>query len=718
MYRSHRAPRSMNAHRRVRSRLPRPLALVVALLACGDSTGPAPRELTLLAGAGDGQFASPGQLAADSLAVIVTDATSGRAAANVTVRWRVVAGSGATVAPVSSTTSAQGVARTSLRMGAEPGEVRVEADADGRTGTVATFRVTAVATPVIDDITPEPVAAGGVVTITGSNFSPHAEDNAVLFGGRRGRVTEAGATRLVVEAPACLPGRDHEVRVRLGAVTSNAIALSVTGGTPTPLRLNRGEARILSDPAELSCLTLPGDPGARHLIVALNTARAQGLPAFYDLIGLDGSSAVATLPRAAARTDAALEWEAALRLREQALLQGGHDALLQSHTGDVALQTSVGDRRQFNVLNPQNRTDRVTAEVRAVSQRAIIYVDVQTPADGFNQADIDRFAQMFDDPIWPTDVAVFGNPTDVDGNGRIIILFTPAVNRLTKANESSFIAGFFYGCDLLESSRCSDTNRAEIFYSMVPDPRGEFGGQRTRDTVLRTVPGVLAHEFQHMINFGRKGRLDLLWLSEGLAHAAEEIVGRVFEQRGDPIADDFRRPNHLRARAYVGSTAITSLVSEESPGSLELRGGGWLLVRYLMEHYGEGILSQLTGSTALGAANIEQQTGIDWNTLFAEFAVALWATGAPELGSTPLAARLTFGSYDLRASVATPLYPLRPLSLPYRAAFVTGYLNPASQDYFDIAAPAAGGPDYTLSYAGRWGGTFAGTPRLAVLRVN
>jgi hypothetical protein len=196
--------------------------------------------------------------------------------------------------------------------------------------------------------------------------------------------------------------------------------------------------------------------------------------------------------------------------------------------------------------------------------------------------------------------AVFGAPSDIDANGRIIVVLTPAVNALTPRTDDSFIAGYFYGCDLVEAARCAETNRGEIFYSMVPDPNAQFSARRTKDTVLRTVPGVLAHEFQHMINFaGKSQRLDVLWLSEALAHMAEELVGKVFLARGDAVtATDFRSANFVRARQYLDAPEFISLISEDSPGTLEMRGGAWLLLQYAMGLYGgDALLGRLTKST-------------------------------------------------------------------------------------------------------------------------
>src|SRR5690606_26031962 len=97
----------------------------------------------------------------------------------------------------------------------------------------------------------------------------------------------------------------------------------------------------------------------------------------------------------------------------------------------------VGSRRSFNTLDADNRTVKITAEVRAVTARAILYQDLAA-ADVFTTLDYQRFGQIFDDPIYSTNTAVFGQASDVDGNDRVIIVFTPRVNALATRG-----AGFY-----------------------------------------------------------------------------------------------------------------------------------------------------------------------------------------------------------------------------------------------------------------------------------
>jgi hypothetical protein len=293
-------------------------------------------------------------------------------------------------------------------------------------------------------------------------------------------------------------------------------------------------------------------------------------------------------------------------------------------------------------------------------------------------------------------VSVFGQPSDIDGNDRILILFTPRVNALTPRGAGSFVAGYFYGCDLLSRSRCSGTNRAEIFYSMVPDPGARWGDARSLPAVMASVPPVLAHEVQHMIHFARRGySSDVLWLSEALAHTAEELVGDVLADRGlHDAAEDFFTGNSLRAAQYLVRTRSTSLIAEEMPGTLAVRGGGWLLLRYLRGHYGgDGLLDRLTASTRTGVDNITAETGMPWREILADFGIALWAHDAPGLSGT-LEDRHRFVGPGPREFVENQFgnYPLQ-VPLSNWDDFSTALRLPASsQGYVRVAVPADGAP--------------------------
>lgn len=707
----------------------RSLVLLSAILAAacgGDSTGPSSPDVQAAALAGDIQFALPATELADPLQVMVIDAVTERPAEDVRVSWKVVQGS-ATVLSASSTTDERGIASTRVRLGAQLGTYIIEASAEDQVGSAPRFQAFAVERPVIAAIAPAAATAGQTVVITGQNFHPQADYNAVLFDGLRGRILSASSTRIEVEVPACVPTRTVSVQLWVGAVSSESQSFAATGTVGTPLQLQRGEVRALADASAFSCIRLPGGiASARYLVIPQNVATSYTVPMPFTLATYTGAIPVATPLAAAARIPAAERFENALRLREREWVRDA--AALRRELAFVRAQVvepKVGDRRSFNVLNKENDAVRITAEVKAVSARAILYQDVDAPAGGFTNEDFVRFGQLFDDPIYDTDVAVFGSPSDIDANGKVIILFTPRVNLLTAKGESSVIAGYFYGCDLVSKARCGNTNSGEIFYSLVPDPQARYGDVRTTTTVLRTVLPVIAHEFQHMVNFANRDEtLDALWLSEGLAHTAEDVVGQVFEQRGDPAtARDFTRGNYVRASRFLQDVADVSMIATEDPGTLELRGGAWLLLRYLRAHYGgDDLLRRLTQTTLSSTSNITTQTGQPWARLLGDFAVALFASENAELAGVTLEPRYTFGSLPVRQRINTdgPGYLLVVNQLGIDAG-VSDELPPSSSSLFLLNAPAnTTYAPINLVFSGPRGGPFSnnGSPQLMLMRVR
>jgi len=706
-------------------------ALVAAALAlaaaCGrDSTGPANPEVRLAVAGGDDQFLQPGLDAELPLRVRVTDADRGSPVTDLELRWRVVRGAGATLSDAEASDEI-GIAGITLRAGPDTGEIRVEAAADRLIGQPATFRLRAVRPPMLASMAPATAAAGTDVLLAGAGFSPVASDNTVLFGGLRGAVRSATATTIIATVPGCVLDRNTDVRVALGPVSSNAIAVRTVAGSVQPVSLAHGRSLRLTDPAAFACLDLSSAPaGAEFLVVAQDASSALDLPLRYEILGLTGGLPV-TLPPLGGRRlptrDFASDWEWSIRERERVL---GPPGPVQPGPAVMAVRhiPALGDSREFNVLTPDQKSRAVTASVRAISDRAILYVDAAAPANGFTAADLEGFGRLFDDPIYTTDIAAFGPLSDIDDNDRVIVLFTPAVNALTPRQQSGFIAGYFYGCDLLPADRCRQTNRGEIFYAVVPDPTGQFGDARSKSAVLRTVPAVLAHELQHMINFSRRnGTLDVLWLAEGMAHAAEDLVADVFAQRGDAQnADDFRRPNHVRAQFYLRSVASTSRVDIESPGSLEMRGGAWLFIKYIAGHHGgSSLLERLTGASSSGAQNVTAATGRTWTELSSDFAVALFADGAPELAGATVDPRLGFADFDLRSALAALAggFPVLGTTVAFQDFLLSGELPSAAQAYLVLRVPAGGGVPFRFAFSGPRGGPFEiGTPVLSLLRLR
>lgn len=699
------------------------LVLAGALIGCnGDSPSEPVRQARLAIQAGDGQFGRADALLPDLLQVIATDAASGLPVEDVEIEWRIVQGDGAAVSSPVTTTLNNGVARTALRLGTVPGTYIIEATTERLVGSPARFEARVVHQPRITMITPATVDAGDTVTITGENFSTTPDENVVLFGGFSGRVLSASTTELRVSVPLCLPSRRVSVIAQLGSVASPADAITVNGTAPAALALAPGQVRVFSGD-ELACLHVSTQQtGQRLLILAQNTSEVPNTFTAFRLSSLLQPGAVASPSRwldadAGAVLDAGSAWEFELRGRERALPHVEFQPPLPAALRVAA--PAVGDRRDFQVINKDNKFTRVTAEVKYISDHAIIYQDVKAPANGFTAANFEIIGRRFDSPTFDVVTGTFGQPSDIDNNGKIIILFTPVVNELTPRGAGGFVAGFYYGCDLLTKQACSGSNGAEMFYLFLPDPTGQHGDSRSADFVMRGISPVLGHEFQHMIHFGKRKSQDVLWLSEGLAHMAEDLVADEYERRNDlQLAREFRAQNYTRAWMYMRDGTRESLIADESPGSLEVRGGAWLLLKYLTDRYGQQILERMTNTTTSSVANVTAATNASWHELLADWGVALWADNAPELAGINVDARYQFPSINLRQVIVsgTSGFGLAPTRVGFDDFALTGQLNASSQRYVLMSSNAQ--QSAFLNFAGLQGGAFTSSavPQIAVMR--
>lgn len=241
---------------------------------------------------------------------------------------------------------------------------------------------------------------------------------------------------------------------------------------------------------------------------------------------------------------------------------------------------------------------------------------------------VDDLADAFEASIYPRDSEFFGAPSDVDGNGKVIVLITDTL-------ENTGILGFFYSADLFTNDGVAhglggfgDSNEAEILYVTVPS-------SSVHKLLLQSI---VAHELQHLINFNNKtlkkyltstgmplDAADLplnapfedVFLNEGLSHLAEDICGLADVEAG--IAHILNHPNE-NYFPFLKNNWRSSLTDSRAGGSFAMRGHNYLLMRYLFEQAGgasalEGssdydddggiaFLKQLVSSDDTGLANI------------------------------------------------------------------------------------------------------------------
>jgi len=695
------------------------LGAVVAS-SCGDDDGPMgldPSVFRLSVVSGGGQSGIATTVLPQPLVVRVSRIDTGAPEEGVTVEWQVVSGAGEPTRERSATID-NGEASTLVKLGASAGAVTVRAQVAGL-DPVELGPLTALPLPSLVSLSTTNADPGDTIEVRVADL-PSSMQPSVLFNGVSGTIVErvdGTPTQLRVEVPApagvcAATSQAVSVRVRVGGITTPGQTLNVTVPAD-PFQV--GQVLVIQGTSDLQCAQLPTGGGtARYLVVPLTAS--------FELAGdfqvsLGGSDVTFTsVPATAAPAEPSFQGR--LRELERQLVARGLQPAAPPSGPALLAAPQVGDTRRFWVVNEANPDeiseeffDRITATLQFVGVNTLLYIDNAAPDPGLSDADIQRLGEIYDRFLYDADVDYFGSPSDFDDNERVIVLLTPTVNGLTAAGANGVVVGFTFALDLfspstVNCSECRFSNGGEIFYGLVPDVSGQFSDPRSEEFVLGILPGVLVHETQHMISFFYKLfendqlSLESLWLSEALAHAAEEVGGDEALGRDVDLANDLYQANFNRAAVYLLGPDSISLTATSGQGSAAERGGWWLFLRWLADQYGDFIFRDLTQAPENGVRNVEAQTGETFFRLFADFAVATWAD---DLGIPGLDARYEIPKWDLRSILRVnpqgggdPVYALQPIATTFQnlasQTLITRTMAASSALYVDVDANGATAP--------------------------
>jgi len=520
----------------------------------------------------------------------------------------------------------------------------------------------------------------------------------------------------------------------------------------TPTTLAAGEYTVI-DASQTGCVRVPGGGAqeSEYLYVALATQGSEtpnGVSAPYTLKGGPSPSAAVAMRRSPVFDQAPTSAEAfhdLLRRRERDLSEqpaAVSEARSRISASVTAVPPTPGSQRTFNVCATTSCDSFVqaTATAKLVGNRVAIYVDNTTPT-AYTDPDLANVSSLFDSHLYPIDTTAFGRESDLDANGVVIVLLTPAVNKLSpNCNSSgSIILGFFFGLDLLPSR--PNSNAGEVFYGLVPGTVTP-GCTVSESEAVQSLPPVFIHEFQHMISFNqhvlvRGGTSEDTWLNEGLSHYAEELGGENipdnFCQPAFPNCESqFNGENIANAYRYLDSLENHFLIEPgSSTGTLPERGANWLMVRWLVDHFatvlpqGTDFTRVLDQTTMVGAANVQAATGEDFSLLVSQWQLANYLTNLP--GFTPSTPRLAYTTLDLRAIYQTNFqsgvfqkpYPLTPDSTRDGSYNRTGVLRAGSGRHVRIIQPAGSNEvSFVLSDGSGSPVSSAVKPRIALARVR
>lgn len=741
------------------------LLLAVTLSGCGgDPAGPGTLGVLTVAG-GDGQSAPIGAPLPMPLTVKASD--RGGPLTGRTIRWRLVSapGVGARLADSTSATDDAGLASMDLELGSVAGDYVVRATTEG-----GSVDFTATARAVVRAVAP--LSGNGQVGMTGATLpqpivvavttdGAPAPGISVAFEVAEGDASVSPATATTdatgtASATLTLGSRSGPVKVAVadGLDTAEFEAWACGGDEAAGFVELAVSADTTIAGADLGCIQFGGqEAGATYEAVVVSADPSLG----FDTLSLyvrgaaapgstvqapapvgvspshpDGRSARSEIRPTGSRLgpqyalDRRLrELEAPLRpLIRQRARQGGFALASIPAEGDTLTY-------QFACAAPNLPPRReVTGVVLAVGEKGIIVEDTAV-STRFTPGEAIDIANNFDDVIFATDTTYFGAPADIDGNGRVILLFTSAVNELADANPGGYddgiVAGFFCPIDL----GFNGGNHAEMFYLVAPDPTGEFTDAPDaglgKDEVLTFVNGTVAHEFQHLVNAqtGSGGAFDV-WLNEGLSHLAEEVVGHAatgftpgsdltlsnYDAVPDGVAlfNTYHVGNWFNLHEYLEAPSDTAglVVTSDPLGArtFRMRGAAWSFLRYLLDRF-ETRAGEPAATRALvrnGSADsrdaVEAVFGRPFGNLVADWSAMLMLDDRNPLAPRP---DLTLTSYRLRQMYAelgsrSTSFPDDGVPLPYAQRRLDGdggltfdlYSYTASYLRFEAPAGSAG----------------------------
>ncbi|RMF48158.1 MAG: hypothetical protein D6755_04205 [Anaerolineae bacterium] len=269
-----------------------------------------------------------------------------------------------------------------------------------------------------------------------------------------------------------------------------------------------------------------------------------------------------------------------LRTLEQAIVPNNDPIALARRLGghpDVPLTLTPpaeffrpGAQQTFWVTNVDDNSNfQIQATLHYVTDHA--YFWVQDGVD-FNQGDLERLAEAFENKIYPTDRAFFGSEwtPGVDGDPHVYLLYARGLGEN--------LAGYFSSADELHPLAHEYSNAHEMFLFNADNV--DLGDEFTY--------GVLAHEFQHMIHW-YQDRNESSWLNEGFSELAAFLNGY------DVGGFDY---------AYMRDPDI-QLTYWPTDDTTPHYGAGFLFLTYFLDRFGEQATQSLVAHPENGMVSVQ-----------------------------------------------------------------------------------------------------------------
>lgn len=397
---------------------------------------------------------------------------------------------------------------------------------------------------------------------------------------------------------------------------------------------------------------------------------------------------------------------------------------------------AVGDTWRLNneLANQCAAGLSAEADVIWVGDNIIVLTDKSNPAATWNNTDLQNALTAIDTQVYPAVTSKFGPPSDLDGNGKVVIFITQGFNRLDAAASSSGV-GLYLPRDKLSRQECATGNVGEVVYMLAPDPTGVVNSNvRTVSYVTGALAPSFARELAHMVMDGHRmaslSPFEETWLDEALGGMAMEQAFYATSVGLGPFSNILLSnlttgPNASR-RVAAFNTYQNNLYSGwrswlQFPSSMGVMdsnrintassGVQWAFLRYVTDRYAgisqaneTSFLQSLVNSNLTGVDNIRQAINAEPAQWLRDFLLSVYLDDNPKVGTLGSTGIYSMSSWNFR-SVYGGLggFPLRDIALPANGNASVLLNRQGSSSYYRFAvaanataklslAPTAGGP--------------------------
>jgi hypothetical protein len=369
-------------------------------------------------------------------------------------------------------------------------------------------------------------------------------------------------------------------------------------------------------------------PDERLGVLLVNAGGPDDAQASVSVDGVAPSAQLASTSSAALQLARSLPPSSALHDTVRAQELG-----LSREVPAAAETTADADHRSFCVVPGLDfsRHLRKPATLAASSADVDLYVD-DDDAGHYAPGALQGLAATLEERVLPAVTGVFGAPTDVDGNGKLLVLIS---HELGEHLNGGWLIGYFGNADLVrardDSASCSGTgsNHGEIVYLNDVD-NGAANGYSAAELLGTTYPATVAHELQHLLNFGHRcveracEGPEETWINEALSKVAEDVAGFGWNaSSGRAEGAAYLGRDEGSVRGYDGR----SLTRWEGDPIGNYQGAHSFL-RYFADQLGPAVAGRVATGPG-GVAGIEAALGRPLPRAMAEWATALLLSNEP-----------------------------------------------------------------------------------------